>query len=411
MAEVTEPGGDGGAGTVEVRPLYDLDVEELAGKIGQKFEGALETLTAAADSPKFQAQEKEIGELRERIRQIENTPAAAEQFAAMGGGNPIENAWAAGKHDWEAVKKQASGNGVYVAELDIDPRALFAATVTTATGVTGLPERVGYDFSTLGRIGLTQMLPTFPTGTTSVRFQRETIATTNRPGPTAEAAASPEANIAYADQDRPIEHIRGLVPITEQELDDQPFMESLISGRMGDLVQANLENQALQGSGTTPNLTGINGTSSVQTATAAYNATARTRVVNFLTALGVVAGLIETNTDIGTADIWVMPSSHFWIMAAATDASARPIFPDMATTGQPDLFGIAIARSGGQHAARQTVVSRAHIELRVNRGLTVEIGLNGTDFSTYQRSVRAGIRAALVVRRPQAMGLITAANS
>ena len=134
-------------GTVEVRPLYDLDVEELAGKIGQKFEGALETLTAAADSPKFQAQEKEIGELRERIRQIENTPAAAEQFAAMGGGNPIENAWAAGKHDWEAVKKQASGNGVYVAELDIDPRALFAATVTTATGVTGLPERVGYDFT------------------------------------------------------------------------------------------------------------------------------------------------------------------------------------------------------------------------------------------------------------------------
>ena len=278
-------------GTVEVRPLYDLDIEELAGKIGQKFEGALETLTAAADAPKFQAQEKEIGELRERIRQIENTPAAAEQFAAMGGGNPIENAWAAGKHDWEVVKKQASGNGVYVAELDIDPRALFAATVTTATGVTGLPERVGYDFSTLGRIGLTQMLPTFPTGATSVRFQRETIATAARPGPTAEAAASPEANIAYADQDRPIEHIRGLVPVTEQELDDQPFMEALISGRMGDLVQANLENQVLQGSGTTPNLTGINGTSSVQTATAAYNATARTRVVNFLTALGVVAGL------------------------------------------------------------------------------------------------------------------------
>ena len=84
-----------------------------------------------------------------------------------------------------------------------------------------------------------------------------------------------------------------------------------------------------------------------------------------------MAGLIETNTDIGTADIWVMPSSHFWIMAAAADSQGRPLNPDMATTGQPTMFGIAIARSGGQHAARQTVISRAHIELRVNRGLTV----------------------------------------
>ena len=130
-------------------------------------------------------------------------------------------------------------------------------------------------------------------------------------------------------------------------------MEALISGRMGDLVQANLENQALQGSGTTPNLTGINGTSSVQTATAAYNATARTRVVNFLTALGVVAGLIETNTDIGTADIWVMPSSHFWLMAAATDASARPIFPEHgydraagASSASPLLAAAASTRPG-----------------------------------------------------------------
>ena len=131
---------------------------------------------------------------------------------------------------------------------------------------------------------------------------------------------------------------------------------------MGDLVQANLENQALQGDGTTPNLTGINGTSSVQTATAAYNATARTRVVNFITALGVVAGLIETNTDIGTADIWVMPSSHFWLMAAATDSQRQADFPghghDLGSrtfSASPLLAAAASTRPGRRWSAGRTL--------------------------------------------------------
>ena len=399
--------GDGKAATeVTVRPVYEFDKDELAGTIGRVMADQLEAMRVDAD--KFASLEKENVDLRKRLEIIEAQPAP-ETLVAGREPNTGE-VWAAGNHDWDAIHQEAKG-GRYTAELDVDPVSLWAADVTTSTGVTGLPERVGYDFVSLGRLSLVPLIPTLPTSATSVRFQRETINSGNRPAPTAEASASPEATISYADQNRAVETIRGIIPVTDQELEDVPFMEGLISQRMGDLVEASLQAQILEGDGTSPNLTGINDTSNVQTATAAHSADIDTRALNMINAIGEAAGAIEGATDVGMADLVAMTPAHFWIIARAKDAQDRPLFSNWETGVPRSVLGIALVPCGGQDAAKQTVISRAHVELRVRRGLTVEIGLNDVDFSQFTQSVRASIRAAMVVRRPQGCAVIAAANS
>ena len=272
---------------------------------------------------------------------------------------------------------------------------------------------IGYSLVSLGRVRLVPAYPSMPTSQSVVSYQLETIASGGRPVETAEGGASLEADIQYTDTEVTAQRIPGIHPITDVELNDAPFIEALIGQRLGALIEARLERQILQGNGTTPNLRGFNGLANISTATAAYNATKLTRVNNMLAALASGAAAAEAATDAGQIDLWVLTSSHFWFLASAQDANSRLLFPSIADNPEatPNIFGITMVRSGGQEAATQILINLAYAELRMRQGLTVEIGLNGTDFRNYTRTVRGSIQAANVIRRPAAHVDISAPNS
>ena len=100
---------------VQPKPLREYTPEDLKGYAAAGMADAVKA--AIDDAPKFQQHEKEVSELRERLRVIENTPKPEGNFAANFGLGSIGEAWAAHKETagvkYEGRSAPGQGRGLY----------------------------------------------------------------------------------------------------------------------------------------------------------------------------------------------------------------------------------------------------------------------------------------------------------
>jgi HK97 family phage major capsid protein len=146
-----------------------------------------------------------------------------------------------------------------------DPRLEFKTTMTTSAGYTPFSDRSNVRVDTVQILPtLFDYLPIIPIGQQSYKFMKETTFTNNA-GVKGEGVAYDEAALALTETTVSMNRTGVYIPVTEDQLEDEPAAMAYIEDRLKRMVRIKAEYQALNGNGTEPQWEGILNLAGVQT--------------------------------------------------------------------------------------------------------------------------------------------------
>lgn len=257
--------------------------------------------------------------------------------------------------------------------------------------------------------------PLMPQGTTSantVRIVREVV-TASGAAAVAEGATKPEANISFTPADEPVRKIAVLLPITDESLDDVPFLRSYLNSRLSLFVQNEENRELLIGTGTPPEIQGILNRSGIDTSTS-YSiggANADQALID-----GVFKASMRVRDSFLEPDAVVMKPATWEIARLAKDAQRNYLLGPPGVDAPQRLWGLAVvlnANMPAQAATNKPVLVGAFgsAAMVVRRGpLTVSVSdSHSTFFAENKLMLRVEERLGLLVFRPGGFATVTSA--
>jgi len=283
-----------------------------------------------------------------------------------------------------------------MATLDVELKTLM----TTTTGFDPEETRTGriVEFATRP-IQITDLIPGTTTTQSAVKYMEETTFT-NTAAETGEGLQYPEAALAYTERTSIVRKIPVFLPVTDEQLEDEPQVRGLIDNRLRFMVRQRLDGQILSGSGVGVNLTGILNTSGIQTQAkgadpvpdAVYKAMVKVRVT----------GRALPNATVFHPNDWqdirlLRTADGIYIWGNPSDA------------GPERIWGLRVVQSDALTENTGLVGDFAnHTELAIRRGVDVQVSnSHGTFFVEGKLAIRADMRVALIVYRPAAFATVT----
>lgn len=178
------------------------------------------------------------------------------------------------------------------------------------------------------KMWLRDVLSVQQTGLASIPYIREVNASGLEGGASAvaEASAKPEVTANFLQVDAPVRKIAGWLRATDEILADAPTLRGYIDTRLGYMIQIREEQQILAGTGTAPQVEGIQVVSGTQTQT--------TPTGDYPAIIGRAIGKIE-NVD-GDADAVATNPLDYW-QAVTTRSST--FFDNSGSGGAPAIVG------------------------------------------------------------------------
>lgn len=218
------------------------------------------------------------------------------------------------------------------------------------------------------------------TGLRVVPYVRETSQTTNESGAamTSEGSAKTEVTAEFENYNAVIEKITAWIPVTEEILTDAPTLRGYIDTRLAYMLDYREEAQLLTGNGTTPNLTGLDNVSGIQTNTATTG--------DFPGTIGASIGKIE-NVD-GEATGVVANPLDYWVGVTQRHANGLDNgFGGTSPSGMPAdgniTFGLPCVRSRGRASGYAYVADwRMGATLFDRQQTTIKVGDQHSDYFT-----------------------------
>lgn len=281
-------------------------------------------------------------------------------------------------------------------ELDIDLKTLM----TTAAGWTPETTRGPRIVDAVTRpLQLLDLIPTTPTGQAAVKFMEETTFTNNA-AERLEGGAYAEAALALTERTAIVQSIGVWLPVTDEQLEDEPRVQAYINNRLPFMVRQRLDGQIAAGNGTDPNLRGILNVVGIQTQAkgadpvpdAIYKAMTKVRVDGQALPNAFVTNPLDWQDVrlLRTADgiyIWGSPSE----------------------VGPERVWGLQVAQASAMTENTGVVGDFANFsELAIRRGVEVQTTNAHADFFINgKQAIRASLRAALVWYRPAAFCTVT----
>lgn len=249
-----------------------------------------------------------------------------------------------------------------------------------------------------------QIASLFAQGTTAsnlVRLVRETV-TSNSAAVVTEGAHKPWSEIQVAPHDFPVRDIATLLPVTEDILEDVPAMASYLSMRLTKFVALAEEDEILNGDGTGAHLEGILETAGTTEADQGQD-TLATAVMKLMAATFAASFIDPT---------WVVMSPTTWanyvteretangglgayLAGGASGAPSRRIW-DLPITVSPALSDNVVLLG---NPSAGMVFRKGGIRVESSSGY-------GTFFGEDLVAVRAKVRTAFALFRPQAIGVL-----
>lgn len=280
--------------------------------------------------------------------------------------------------------------------------AEFKTTMTTAAGFGPENLRSGrVQLSAQRPIKVPDILPTInlTTGNAYV-FMSETTFTNNAAEAAENAAAAwGEGALVYTEQSANIRKVATFLPVTDEQLSDVPGMQDLINSRLSYMLMLRLDSQLLNGDGIAPN---INGFYAQVTQAQAKGADPVFDAV--------YKGMIKVmHTGFGDPTANVFHPNDWQDLRLTRTTDGIYIMGNPADPGPDRLFGVPVVVTPaalentvltGDFAAHSALVYRTGIELKVSDSHS-DLFVKGV------QAVRATIRAALVVFRPNAFCEVT----
>lgn len=295
----------------------------------------------------------------------------------------------------QAYKARTGGVGPE-SKLDMELKTLM----TTSAGWTPETTRTGrlVDFATRP-VQVTDLVPATTTIQAAVVYMEETTFTNNA-AEAAEGGTYAEAALALTEQSSTVRKIAVFLPVTDEQLEDEPQVRGYIDNRLPFMLRQRLDSQILVGNGTAPNLRGFLNVVGIQTQAkgadpspdAVYKAMVKVRVTGRAMPNGIVYH--PTNWQ----DIRLLRTADgIYIWGNPSDA------------GPERIWGLAVAQSDAITLGTALVGDYAtYSELASRRGIDVQVSnSHSTYFIEGKQAMRADVRVALVVYRPAAFCTVT----
>lgn len=360
---------------------------------------------------KFKAANRELEDLAERvqqleIREIEGQLEMREKQIAEPTTNKVHPTGPMGEHktfgqmfvESQQFKDSRKRRNDYPLELEIGLKTLFQ----TSAGFAPESVRSGLLVEAATRpIQVLDLIPTFPINQASFVYMEETTRT-HAAAEVDEAGTYQEDTFAWTQKTSSVLKIGSIIPVTDEQLEDEGQVRSLLDQRLRFGLRQKLDSQILVGTGTgTPlQLLGINNKTGVQTQALGTD----DQIAAFMKALTKVrfTGRAVPNGAIFHPNDW-----QAVILLQNTNGDYLFGNPFMGP-GPASLLGIPVAVSDGQTENTGLVGDFANFSrLDDRRGVMVQTGYQANDFRDGKVSLRADLRVAFTVTRAAAFCQIT----
>ncbi len=246
-----------------------------------------------------------------------------------------------------------------------------------------------------------QVIDTVPggqTGQAAIVYMEETTFTNAAAG-RSENAAYAEATLATTQRSVTVESVGTSLPVTDEQLADEPQVRSYLNMRLGFMVRQRVDGYILTGSGSTPIIRGFNNLSGILTQAlggdnvpdAFYKAMRQVRVT----------GRAMPNVN------YIHPTDWQGVRLLRTNDGLY-IWGNPSEAGPLRLWGVTVVETDAQTLGTGLAGDAANFsQLFMRQDLTIEIGFVDDDFLDGRQTFRAGVRVALVGYRPQAFCQVT----
>jgi HK97 family phage major capsid protein len=280
--------------------------------------------------------------------------------------------------------------------MDVEMKVLFQTTA----GILPQSTRSGLMVEGVTRpIQVLDLIPSFPISQPSFVYMQETVRT-HAAAETGEGLAYPESAFAWVQQTSPVQKIADFIPVTDEQLEDEGQVASLLDQRLSFGLRQRLDSQILVGTGLGVNLRGLNNVVGIQTQALG----ADSRIVAFLRALTLIRFTGRANP---TGAIF-HPNDWLDILLTQNAGGDFMFGNPFQGPGPQALFGIPVAQSDAQTQNTGIIADFANFtRIDDRRGVVVQTGYTGTQFTTGQVTLRADMRAAFTVTRPAAVCTLT----
>ena len=292
--------------------------------------------------------------------------------------------------------KSASSRGP-LSEVDgVNVKTLM----TTAAGWAPETTRTGKVVLSAQRpIRVVDIIPDGETNQAAVVYMQEDTFTNNA-AETAEGGTFGEAALVLSEQSSTVRKIAVFLPVTDEQLADEPGIRSYVNNRLGYMIQLRLDSQLLVGNGTAPNLRGINNASGIQTqakgADPTPDAVYKAMVLVMVNGRAMPSACVMHPLD--WQDIRLLRTADgIYIWGNPADAGPERIWvlPVVVTDAQTQNTAVV-----GDFAGYSQLYMRQGIEFEVTNS-------HGTFFAEGKLAIRATIRAAFVIYRGSAFCTVT----
>lgn len=384
----------------------DIDLSQVKSLSGDSMAKVEEIRKMNAELDDLGQQRDELAQVQKAANRVRTAGSRPEGSGAERGSEPD-----AGRAMYEQNRQQKSVGQLFAeskaykgrtggvgpeAKLDIELKTLM----TTSAGWAPENTRTGrvVDFATRP-IQVTDLIPASTTSQNAVVYMEETTFT-NAAVETAEAGTYQEAALALTEQSSTVRKIAVFIPVTDEQLEDEPQVRGYIDNRLPFMLRQRLDSQILNGNGTSPNLRGILNVVGIQTQAkgtdpvpdAVYKAMTKVRVTGRAMPNGVV-----------------MHPNDWQDIRLLRTADGIYIWGNPSDVGPERIWGLQVAQSDAITENTALVGDFANYsELATRRGIDVQVSnSHGTYFIEGKQAMRADLRAALVVYRPAAFCTVT----
>jgi len=297
----------------------------------------------------------------------------------------------------ESYKAYRSGTS-HTSTMDINAHQLKTLMTTSAGWA---PENLRLDDAVLSAqrpIAVADHVPFFSTEQAAVVYMLESTFTNNA-AEASEGAAFGEAALALTETTSTVRKIAVALPVTDEQLSDVGGVRDYINQRLSYMIRARLDSQILTGNGSAPNLEGLNSVSGINTTAkgsdptpdAIYKSIRKCRAVGF------------ANPTV----VFVHPSD--WeAIRLLRDTNGNYIWGPPSASAPITIFGLPVVETT---AATENTISLGDLQgysgLFVRRGVDIETGWTGTQFTEGEVTIRATMRVAMVWFRASALATVT----
>ena len=248
------------------------------------------------------------------------------------------------------------------------------------------------------------LIPTATTGSNTIDWIENDVKTDSSAS-RAEDDVIPEGSLEYVERSVKLKNYAEYIKVSNEALSDYSFLSSEISSELMNDLNLLLSNQILSGTGLTTNMQGL---LTIAKAFDAGNFENLVADANFLDVLRVAGNqIMSAGKGRFTPNFAIVNPEDLTKMHLTKDTTGQYVLPGWQADNGLRLAGIRIIANTAMTADTYLVGDFNRCKLFLKNGIDVQIGLEGSDFKYNRVSIRATLRAALMVKTFDQFAFVT----